>query len=63
MSIEKKVTRLIRSSEWNEYKVVFPDSSTYYTDCLQDARDTIKATTGEDAPKVSKATQPQNDNW
>lgn len=57
------MTKIIKSAEWGEFKVVFPDGSTYYTPDIADAKATIKDTTGEDVTKVSRATEKQNENW
>ena len=57
------MTKIIKSAEWGEFKVLFLDGSTYYTPDLDDAKATIKDTTGEDVTKITRATTKQNENW
>lgn len=57
------MAKIIKSAEWGEFKVVFPDGSSYYTTDLDDAKETVKDVTGDDVTKVTRATNKQNENW
>lgn len=57
------MAKILKSAVWDQYKVIADDGATYYTDEKADAIATLKAMTGEDVTKITRASDKQNENW
>lgn len=57
------MAKILKSVVWDQYKVIADDGATYYTEEKADAIATLKAMTGEDVTKITRASDKQNENW
>lgn len=57
------MAKILKSAVWDQYKVITDDGATYYTDEKADAVGTLKAMTGEEVTKITRASDKQNENW